>query len=241
MSTLAEQIQYGISQFEKVHNIVDVQVEEPSELINSQIGYVPSKVFVLTVMTYVSVTPAIIKFVIPISVIMTPGHLTVPEYMITNLAYNLVLRPIDNSIQDHTFSDNLTDPAFTLYLDPNPDTPNPKLFRPIPLRGVDINEYRGGPEYDSLIAIIKQQPHVRNVFGNIVVDPKLIPVQGQTFIAFSIETDIPLKNAMVLPERPCIMTDTISCMIIVDIREINSPDTVVRQINERLDEYEQLL
>ena len=92
MSTLSEQIEYGISQFKSVPNITDVQVEDSSALINRQIGNEPSLVFVLTIRTYVSVTPAIIKFVIPISVIMTPGPLTVPATMLINLAHNIVLK-----------------------------------------------------------------------------------------------------------------------------------------------------
>lgn len=241
MSTLDEQLQYGISQFKKVPNIVDVQVEEPSNLINLQIDNVPSKVFVLTVSTYVSTTQAIIKFVVPIDIIMMGGPINIPSFTIDSLAYNLVIRPFDNSIQDHTFSDNLTDTSFTLYIDPTPDTPNPKLFRPILLRGVSIKEYQGGPDYDELINLIKQQPYVKNVYGNLVIDPNIMPVEGKTFIAFSIETTIPLKNALLIPPRPCIMTDTISCMVIFDIDELNFHDIVVRHINERLDEYRQFV
>jgi hypothetical protein len=237
MATLSEQIQYGVSQFKSIPNVTDVQVEEPSDLIKAQINNEPSLVFVLTVHTYASVTPAIIKFVIPISVIMTPGPLNVPDTMIINLAHNIVLKPIDNFVQDHSYNDNLTDTAFTLYIDPIPDTSNLKLFRPILLRGVNINEYQGGDEYNNLVKLMKQQSHVLNIFGNIVVDPKLIPIIGQTFLAFSIETDIPLQNSLLKPERSWVMTDTISFMLIVNMVDLENPDDIIRQLNERIEEY----
>ena len=237
MPTLDEQIQYGISQFKNLDNIVDVQVEKPSDLINLQIGYEPSVVFVLTVRTYVSVTLVTIKFVVPISVIMTTGLTNIPENMIMGLAFNLALRPIDNSIQDHSYNDNLTDTALTIYIDPTPDTLYPDLLRPIELRGVNIHPYQGGPDYDNLISLIKQQPHVINVVGNIVVDPKLKP-NYENFLAFSIETDIPLKNALASSDKPSVHTTTLSCMVIVNIKEINLTDTLLRQINERIEEYQ---
>lgn len=237
MATLSEQIQYGVSQFKSIPNITDVQVEEPSDLIKAQINNEPSLVFVLTVHTYVSVTPAIIKFVTPISVIMTPGPFNVPDTMIINLAHNIVLKPIDNFIQDHSYNDNLTDTAFTLYIDPIPDTSNLKLFRPILLSGVNVHEYQGGDDYNNLVKLMKQQSHVLNIFGNIVVDPKLIPIIGQTFLAFSIETDIPLQNSLPKPERSWVMTDTITFKLIVNIQDVSNPDDILRQLNERIEEY----
>jgi hypothetical protein len=238
MSSLSEQIEYGISQFRSIPNITDVQVEDPSDLIKAQINNEPSLVFVLTVHTYVSVIPAIIKFVAPISVIMTSGPLNVPADTLISLAHNIVLKPIDNFIQDHSFNDNLTDTAFTLYIDPIPDTPNLKLFRPILLRGVNIDEYQGGDDYNNLVSLMKQQPYVMNAHSNIVVDPKLIPDKSQTFLAFSIETDIPLMHALPKSERPTIMTDTISFMLIVNMVDLENSDDIIRQLNERIEEYQ---
>ena len=132
----------------------------------------------------------------------------------------------------------MTDTAFTLYIDPIPDTPNLKLFRPILLRGVNIDEYQGGDDYNNLVSLMKQQPYVMNAHSNIVVDPKLIPDKSQTFLAFSIETDIPLMHALPKSERPTIMTDTISFMLIVNMVDLENSDDIIRQLNERIEEYQ---
>ena len=132
----------------------------------------------------------------------------------------------------------MTDTALTIYVDPKPDTLDPKLFRLVLLRGVDIREYQGGPDYANLIGLIKQQPHVVNVSGNIVVDPKLIPDNSQIFLAFSIETDIPLEYALLKSERPNIMTDTVSFMLIVNLTELDNHDYIIKQLNERIEEYQ---
>jgi len=243
MAILSERILYVISQFKSVPNISDVQVEDPSDLIKAQINNEPSVVFILTAHTYVSVTPAIIKVVCPISLIMTPDlSINIPENMIINLAHNIVLKPMDNYIQDHSYNDNLTDTAFTIYIDPEPKNLDPSfMFRPIILRGVDLRPYQGGSTYDNLINLIKQQPHVIDVVGNIVLDPKLKLNEYENFLTFYIKTNIPLKNSLAPSDKPSVHTTTISCMITVNINEINFPDIVVRQINELLDEYKQLL
>ena len=246
MATLRELLPHWISEFKKIPNITDVQVEDPSDITKAQINNEPSLVFVLTVYTYVSVTPAIIKFVIPISVIMTVGlSINVPEDMIINLAHNLVLKPVDNFIQDHSYNDNLTDTAFTIYIDPEPKNLDPaSMFRPMLLRGVNIHEYQGDDDYNDLVSVMKQQFHVLDVFGNIVVDPKLIPIPEHTFLAFYIKTDIPLMDALLCPvclgdpEMYCMMTDTITFMMVVPIIELTTPDFIILQLNERIEEYQ---
>ena len=230
MSLLTEQIQIGLSKLKSIPCVVDAKVKDPSELINRQIGYEPSMVFVLDILTYVSLTPAVIKFVMPISVILRPNIFdNFSNDILMNIAHGIASKPFDNPIDDHAFNDNLTDRAFTLYVDPNDEK-----FDVIILKGVRVQEYQDGTDYDNLLDLIKQQPHVKNVVGNIVVDPKLIPIQNETFIAFTIETDIFLKNSIVAP-------NTLIFMIIFNVDQLNLTDNILKEINERIEEYINLL
>ena len=153
MSTEYEQLQDMVLQFKSIPNVTNVEIENPSDLINLQIDNKPSQVVAVTILLYPSLTPAIIKFVIPISVILRPGLLNIfPDSIadtLAYLAYVIAFKPFDNSVEDHFFHDNLTENILTLYINPiAPWRQTEQESNVIPLKGVKIAEYQGDENYD---------------------------------------------------------------------------------------------